>query len=336
MNRIEAGTYLITGISGYIGKSLATYIMESDEYKNGYIRILGVSRNEDIAKAVLGDKIFSKITFIQADIIKDEIFALVADIKLDYIIHCAATTTSSYMISNPVEVADGIVIGTKNILEVAKEKKVKSMVHLSSMEAYGTVPDIGRTRNECELGDINLRSSRSCYPMGKRMAEHYCHIYKNEYGVNVKIARLAQVFGTGVMSSDNRVFMQFARAVKYGRDIVLKTTGESFGNYCAVEDAVNAIFVILEKGEAGETYNVVNENNTMTIREMAELVADVIAKGKIKVKVKAEDYSKTGCAEDTKLRMSSEKLRQLGWVPTKNVREMYEDIMYEFQQGIIS
>lgn len=59
--------------------------------------------------------------------------------------------------------------------------------------------------------------------MGMRMAEYYCHIYSQEYSVPVKTARLAQVFGKGVRSGDNRVYMQFARAAAGGQDFILRT-----------------------------------------------------------------------------------------------------------------
>lgn len=99
---------------------------------------------------------------------------------------------------NPVETENSIVMGTHNILELARQRKIKSMVYLSSMEVYRMVPDIGRPRREEEIGDIQLDNARSCYLLGKRMTEHYCYIYAQEYGIPVKIARLAQTFGTGV------------------------------------------------------------------------------------------------------------------------------------------
>lgn len=317
-------SYLITGATGTLGHMIMTSLMSTTEYIEGNLKLIAIAR--DVTKLERLYKECSNVEICAIDICANEnVKSIVGDI--DYIIHCAATTTSATMISNPVEVADGIVLGTKNILELARQKKVTSMVYLSSMEVYGSAPDIGRTRNECELGDLDLDSPRSCYPLAKRIAEHYCYIYAKEYGVAVKIARLAQTFGLGVQSEDNRVYMQFARAVCENKDIVLKTLGNSMGNYCSTDDAVNGIFTILENGEDGETYNVVNESNTMTIKEMAELVADKIAGGKIAVLIEEKDLSVTGYAPSTGLRLSSEKLRNLGWNPTKNLIQMYEDVI---------
>ena len=123
------------------------------------------------------------------------------------------------------------------------------------------------------------------------------------------------------------LFMQFARAVAKGQDIVLKTDGMSVGNYCESFDAVDGILTVLYQGTDGEIYNVVNEKNTMRIREMAQLVADKIAGGAIRVVYDIADLSTTGYAPKTGLRLSSEKLRGLGWEPTCGMEEMYAALM---------
>lgn len=317
-------TYLITGATGTIGHMLMKNIMSTSEYTDGKLKLIAIAR--DINKL---EKMYinCKNVEICAIDICSEIEVKSIEASVDYIIHCAATTTSSVMISNPVEVADGIVLGTKNILALAHQKNIESMVYLSSMEVYGDVEDIGRGRKEYELGSVNLELPRSCYPLAKRMAEHYCHIYAQEYNVPVKIARLSQTFGRGVSLDDKRVYMQFAKAAKTSSDIVLHTQGLSRGNYCDIEDAIEAIKLLLLNGVDGEVYNVVNEANTMTIREMAELVADKIANGNIKVRVEEKDLSITGYAPNTGLRLSGEKIRNLGWRPTKSLVQMYKDVL---------
>lgn len=318
--------YFITGATGLVGSMLIKNIISSSEYMSGNIGIIAPVRNEEKFKEIYADYDCSNIKLFKQDLC-DAIELKDIHCHVDYIIHCAAATTSAYMISNPVETADGIVLGTRNVLEFARKHGVKSMVYISSMEVYGSVTDIGRPRSEEELGDVYLDNVRSCYPLGKRMAEHYCYIYNKEYGVPVKIARLAQTFGRGVRPEDNRVYMQFARAARDNKDIVLKTTGGSIGNYCATEDVVSAVFTVLDKGIDGEVYNVVNEANTMSIRSMAELVAERIADGRIKVRIELEDSAKTGYAPDTGLRLSGEKMRGLGWQPTKDLEQMYRDVL---------
>lgn len=328
--KMQTGTYIISGITGFLGSFIARELINTSEYIQGSIRLIGIARDRKKAEALFSGFHGSHLAIVESDILDlNGCRKKMKDItdSADFFIHCAAATTSSHMVSKPVETADGIVIGTRNMLAIAGELDVKSMVYLSSMEAYGKVHDIGRTRAEDELGEIDLNSVRSCYSLGKRMAEHYCYDYYQEFGLPVKIARLAQVFGVGVQKNDGRVYMQFARAAYEGKDIILKTRGMSMGNYCSSDDAVKAVFMILEKGQSGETYNVVNEANTMRIRDMAELVADRVAGGRIKVRAELEDLEKTGYAPDTELRISGEKLRQLGWNPSKGLTEMYFDVI---------
>lgn len=324
-------TYFITGATGLIGSTLVRNIILSHKYISGQCQVIVLVRNAERFQEMFCDMDCGAIRIVEGDIGQKAIYSQITE-DIDYIIHCAAPTSSAYMVSNPVETADSIVLGTHNILKLAQRKAVKGMVYLSSMEVYGIVPDIGRTRREDELGDIPLDSVRSCYPLAKRMAEHYCYIYAKEYGVPVKIARLAQTFGTGVQTEDNRVYMQFARSVLAQKDIVLKTDGMSMGNYCAIDDVVKAIFLILQIGEEGEVYNVVNESNTMRIKEMARMVTEEIAGGSIRVVVEPEVSDKVVYAPQTNLRLSGEKLRKLGWSPEYSLREMYQQVIRQLNE----
>ena len=329
MTEIKEGNYLITGATGFLGGILIQKLRESEEFRKGKLKILALVRDKKKAKHIWRDEEGSSFILLQADIRDSQKLFSEIPGPVDYLIHCASVTQSSEMIGQPVETADSVVLGSRNMLALAVWLQVKSMVFLSSMEIYGTVENAVRRRTESELGELDLESVRSCYSMGKRMAEHYCHIYWHEYRLPVKIARLAQIFGKGAREEDNRVYAQFARAVKQGRDIILKTSGKSMGNYCDSDEAAEGIMLILEKGVNGEVYNVVNEENTMQIREMAELVAREVAGGKIKVRIEQEPMEKTGYAPDTGLKLSGEKLRRLGWQPKKGLVQMYKDMLEE-------
>lgn len=313
--------YLITGATGYIGSMLVKFINKMEKEA----RITAFVRDKEKAKNMLP----SEVQIIEADL-TDKAKAVSSKGSCDYIIHCASVTASSEMITHPVEVTESIVNTTQNILELARLCRIKSMVYLSSMEIYGSiVSQHGQrvTEEEASWGRVDLLASRSCYPLGKRMAENICYSYFKEYGVPVKIARLAQTFGEGVLPSDQRVFAQFARAVKEGSDIILHTQGHSIGNYCGIHDAISGIMTILEKGINGEAYNVVNEANTMTIRKMAELVAEKNADKKIRVVCDMIENSRYGYATDTALRLSGKKLMALGWNPRESLEDMYFQLL---------
>lgn len=311
--------YLITGATGYVGSMLLNRILEEGNETDVIVR------NADR----LSYKNIATIKIITADITDKKAVARISE-KYDYIVHCAAPTRSAYMISNPVEVIQSIVNGTDHVLNLAYRCDVKSMVYLSSMEVYGQIecPE-GRRVTENNLGYIDVTKVRSCYPIAKIMAENLCHSYCKEYGVPVKIARLAQTFGRGIRPDENRIFAQFARAVCTGSDLVLHTEGNSMGNYCDIDDVVEAVLFILKRGKNAEAYNVVNEENTMSIRDMAELVAERIAKGNIRVVYDVQSESVSGYPSDTGLRMSGEKLRRLGWEARYDLEEMYRKMIDE-------
>ena len=92
--------------------------------------------------------------------------------------------------------------------------------------------------------------------------------------MDVKIVRLAQTFGAGVSLSDNRMPMQFAKAVVEGNDIVLHTEGNSISNFVYLTDAITAILTMLECGKAGQAYNICNDAETRSVKEIANLVAE--------------------------------------------------------------
>lgn len=326
-------TILITGATGMIGSLLVRKIIQD----NIFCRMILPVRNIKKAQALYEDlqpSDYRKLYFVESRIedLTQNLCPELYQLEIHAIIHCACVTQSKEMLLHPVETADSIVAGTKNILELARDRRVDSMVYLSSMEVYGRVENTGRKSSEEELGSISLNAPRSCYPMAKRMAEHYCHIYHAEYKVPVKIARLSQTFGKGVSLKDQRIYMQFAHAVQEKKDIVLRTPGLSVGNYCHTQDAVNAVLCILKSGSNGEAYNVVNEENTMSIREMADLVIQNFTDGEIKIVYDITEESRQMYAVDTGLRLSSEKLRQLGWQPKKNLTEMYREVLDELNK----
>ncbi len=313
--------FLITGATGYIGSMLIKHIISSQTDA----QVTAIVRDCKKAAKILPGEVHN----IQADL-RDKDAVLKIQEEFDYMIHCASVTESAEMISHPVEVTESIVNATQNVLALAQRRHVKSMVYLSSMEVYGSVACLDgerATESEASSGTVELLSPRSCYPLGKRMAENICYSYYKEYGVPVRIARLAQTFGSGILPGDNRVFAQFARSVEENRDIVLHTEGNSVGNYCGIHDAVKGILTILKYGRDGEAYNVVNEKNTMKIRQMAELVAEKIAGGKIKVVCDIPKDNRYGYAADTGLRLSGKKLMELGWQPEEGLEDMYRDML---------
>lgn len=316
-------TILVTGATGLIGRTLIETLLRRQGEKP---TVLALVRDTTRARALFGgDTIPPELQFVEGTV--ERLPEIVEPV--DYIVHGACPTASAYFVEHPVETVATIVDGTRNALELAREKRVRGMVHLSSMEVYGQITTREPLAEEA-LGYIDLASVRSSYSEGKRMAECLCHAYAAEYGVPVKVARLAQTFGTGVARDDGRVFAYMARCALNGENIVLKTDGSKENAYLCTNDAATAILGLLERGAAGETYNVANEATYCSVKEMAELVAQTLGGGKISVHTGADSscglYPPAGC-----LNMSTEKLRSLGWNPTIGLEEMYRRMVEGFR-----
>lgn len=313
-------TFLITGATGLVGSLMIKFLLFVDIELKLDLKILAVIRNQEKFKHLFGG--LSKGEHVQtviADLTSDQ---LKIDGPVDFIIHAAAITNSKQMINDPIGTINVAVNGTEKILSLAQEKNVRSMVYVSSMEIYGQV-DSSEKITEEGLGYVDLTKTRSCYPESKRMCECLCTAYYSQFGLNVKSARLAQTFGVGILKNENRVFAQFAKSAMTGEDIVLHTEGKSEGNYVYTMDAVKGLLIILEKGNPGEAYNVSNPKSHTTIRDMAELVKDVVANGEIEVLIDIPQNENMGYAPDTRLFLDSGKLQELGWNPEIDLKNSY-------------
>lgn len=323
-------TILVTGATGLVGSMIVKALACCNRCHDLGMTILALVRSEEKAAAILGE-LFSRedIKLVKGDILRP----LQVEENVDYIIHGASVTASKTFVTMPVETIRTALNGTENLLEFAKEKRVKSMVYISSMEAFGiTDPKLASIREE-DLGYIDVMNVRSSYSESKRMCEVLCASYAHEYQVPVKVARLAQTFGAGVSKDEGRVFAQFAKSAMAGEDIVLHTKGESTGNYCYTADAVAGLLTILLKGNSGEVYTVANPNTTIKIKDMAQMVADRIANGQIQVIFDIpEDALTFGYAPDVAMHLNADKLKALGWEPHYDLPEMYERLVRSFRE----
>ena len=308
-------TILVTGATGLIGSIIVRAAIYYNENHVNRVNIIAMARNREKVESIFAENT-KGVRFVYQDICD----VISCDIKCDYIIHTANPTISKQFITSPVEVIECIYGGTKRVLDYAKESAVKGVVYLSSMEVFGIV-DVDRRVSEQELGYIDIHSVRSSYSEGKRLAECMCNSYAKEYDVPVRIARLAQTFGAGVLPGEGRVFAQFVKNTKNSKDIVLHTMGKSIGNYVYTGDAIDAILLLLTRGIPGEAYTVANEKNTMTILELAQTVVNVIGNDTSQIVFDIPDDNQYGYAPDTKLKLSSKKIEGLGWKPFVDMKE---------------
>jgi UDP-glucuronate decarboxylase len=310
-NNLKGKTILVTGGTGLIGSLLIDFfsLLNSSEHLN--IHIIGMARNSTKTIGIGQDVEW---------IIQDMCDPIVYDGNIDYVFHTASPTQSAFLFNNPVETINQIYNGGNNILRFSKDHNVSQFLFLSSMEIYGQHFN-DNPLEENSFGYIDLSNPRNSYSESKRLMESLCSSYYHEYNLVCKIARLTQTFGRGISKDDKRVFSQFVKCVVNNEDIVLHTKGKSAKNYVYTTDAINAFFYILFKGNPGETYNVANDDSYISIEDMAYFVKNTFNKS---INVIFDLKNDMGYAPETLAKLSSDKLRSLGWKPQVSLKEMFD------------
>jgi nucleoside-diphosphate-sugar epimerase len=320
----QGATVLVTGGTGTIGSALARVLSAADA-AHGLGLTLAL-QGRDVTK---GRRLEAELNarFLAGDV--RELSPASSGLhRVDYVFHGAGVTSSARMVAHPDEVLATAVDGTRAVLELARALGAGGVVCASSMEVYGQgVPGVV---TESDLGILDPHEPRSSYPEAKRRAEAMGARYAAQSGLRVTNARLALTFGAGVPNdpADTRVPLQFARSALLGRDIELHTDGTGLTNVCYLGDAVRALLLLATGGAPGEAYNVANPQASMTIRQMAEVVARDVAGGSINVVVRIpEDIVSRGYAAPSSYRLAIDKLAALGWQPHYGMADMYRRML---------
>lgn len=301
--KLSGCNILITGATGLIGGCLVETLMLNP--KRDYC-VYACGRNEKRAKDMFGTFVADEgFHFICHNVVEP----LGCSVDFHYIIHAASNASPNFFANNPVEVVKSNISGVSHLIEYGLKNGMRRFLYVSSGEVYGEGD--GRTFTEDYSGYVNCATPRACYPSSKRAAETLCVAYAAEYGADVVIARPCHVYGPHFTESDNRVYAQFIRNVLGDEDIIMKSTGEQFRSWCYVVDCVSALLYILLKGENGQAYNIADGKSNITIRELAEMIAEIGGK-KVVVDVPSADEKK-GFNVVTKSVFSTEKLENIGW-----------------------
>jgi len=324
---LEGKKIVITGATGLLGSCMVRCLLSLYREKGIQLHVIAVIRDLQKAVAMFGEEC-KEITYYEYDFSSSEPF--LPTNSADYLFHFAAPTASKDFIEKPVETMNTVYYGMQNVLSYAQKANLTSVVLASTLEVYGTVTDDSCPLTEEMQGYLNPMSARSSYPLAKRAAEALCHNYAKEYGTPVKVARLAQTFGAGVSKKDNRVFAQFARSVINNEDIILHTTGDLCRCYCYTMDAITAMLYVLLRGKDGEAYNVANEKTYISIRDMDEFVVKNFNPERTRVVIQPQEG--LGYSPTTKLRLSAERIIQLGWEPYYGLKEMFNRLITSMKE----
>lgn len=311
-------TVLITGSTGRLGRYIIDLLVEIDLRYNLNMKILCAARSLEKFQRVFKDELhFPNVKILCQDVN----MAIVYDGVIDFIFHTAGPAAPVDFNSSPAETLWSHVNGTRNILECARTHNTQKVFYISTVEIYGEWKE-ERGIREDDMGILRHLNSRACYPEAKRLCETMLAVYKQEYGVRYCGVRLSHTLGPGILLDDGRAFAEFLDCAFKGRNIVLTSNGSAMRTYTYVADVMNAVFRIMEKGE--ETlYNVSAEENLISVRDLAELIASLSPSGNTKVRFSGE-VAKLPYLPFKLPIMDTNKIRDLGWSPKVGLRDMFK------------
>lgn len=312
-NKLKNARVLVTGAGGMLGSYITRTISLLKEKNNWETEIYVLVRNPEKLPADLSEK----LNIIQQSVTEP----IQTNVEFDYIIHAASPASPLIMKDDPVGTIAANVLGTYYTLELARRSGAEGYMFISSREIYGQPYEGQAEFTEETYGFVDPLSARSCYPEGKKAAETMCASFAQQYDLNVKIARLAHTYGPGMSIDDGRVQADFLRDVVNHRDIVLKSEGRPVRTYTYISDAVSALFYILLNSDE-QVYNISSPDATVTIRQLAETLADAYTERGLKVVFDIpEEQKNTGAAPFTLGILNSDKLNSLGWKPVYSLKE---------------
>lgn len=295
---------LITGGAGFIGTNFTRYILERE--KESIVLVvdnLSTGRLENIAPFLTDPR----LKFFHCDLTKDEkaldfIFQYYSP---DIVVHFAAEAHVDESIVNPL-IASANFRMTNLLLEKAREFKVSRFIQVSTDEVYGPITE-GFADESYPL------NPSSPYSASKAGCDLLCLAYFKTYDVPVIITRCTNNYGPYL--DVRRLIARHITNALLNLPLPLWNGGGQMRDWLFVEDHCSALYLLLEKGEIGEIYNI-SAGNLLTNLEVAERILKLIPKSKSEIVFKGSRP-----AHDVRYALDSSKIRKLGWEPRVSFEE---------------
>lgn len=317
-------TVLVTGATGRLGRYIFETLVDVDVEYNLNMRILGLVRSEEKVQEVFGSlSDFPNVKFICQNVNEEIDYPG----KIDYIFHTAGPAAPVDFNEDPVGTLWAHVNGTHNVMECAKTHQTKRVFYVSTAEIYGEW-ESGNKIKETDMGTMQHLTDRACYPEAKRLCETMLTTYQKQYGISFCGVRLSHTLGPGILLTDGRAFAEFMGNIINNEDIILHSDGSAMRTYTYIPDAVNAMFLIMDKGE-DILYNVAAEENLISIRELAQMMTTLLPNHKSKV-VFSKEASKLPYLPFRLAIMDTSRIRELGWRPQTDILHIFKWTMETF------
>lgn len=254
-------------------------------------------------------------------------------LEVDQIYHLACPASPVHYQYNPIKTIKTNVMGTINMLGLAKRVKARFLL-ASTSEVYGD-PDIHPQPEEYR-GNVNPIGIRSCYDEGKRVAETLAFDYHRENDVEIRVARIFNTYGPRMLENDGRVVSNFVVQALRGIPLTVYGDGSQTRSFCYVSDLVEGLMRLMNGDRTGPI-NLGNPDE-YTILELAQKIQQMVnPDADIKYEPLPQDDPRQRQPDITKAR------NWLGWEPTvplqeglKLTIEDFRDRIYNSQSSAVS
>mgnify|MGYP001307642574 CR=1 FL=1 len=260
---------LITGGAGFIGSHLVRLMVNL--YQNTqFINLDALTYAGDTSK--LKDiACQSNYQFVHGDITDTALVRkLFTQYDFDGLVHLAAESHVDQSIKNPLTFAKTNVMGTLTLLEIARRAwegsfEEKLFYHVSTDEVYGSLGTEGK------FHEITAYDPRSPYSASKAASDHFVRAYYHTYGLPVVLSNCSNNYGPD--QYPEKLIPLFIQNIVQEKPLPVYGDGENIRDWLYVEDHVEAIDLIFQKGNLGETYNIGGNNEVKNIDIVNQLIA---------------------------------------------------------------
>jgi UDP-glucuronate decarboxylase len=248
-------------------------------------------------------------------------------VEVDAIYNLACPASPIHYQYDPVQTTKVSVHGAINMLGLAKRLHCP-ILQASTSEVYGDPAQHPQT--ESYWGNVNPIGLRSCYDEGKRCAETLFFDYHRQHGLEIKVARIFNTYGPRMHPADGRVVSNFIMQALRGEDITIFGNGSQTRSFCYVDDLIEGLLRLMDSREGFPGPVNIGNPVEFTIRELAELVLEMVGSGSKLVERPLPSDDPTQRRPDIMLART-----ELGWEPTVPLREGLEKTIAYFR-GLLS
>ena len=263
---IKNKTIFITGGAGFIANNLIKRLVD-----NNQIIIFDNFHRDTFSKSELAEN--KNIKVIRGDVL-DYAFVKESMVGSDVVIHAAGIAGIDTVIKNPVLTGRVNVIGTANVLEAARENKIKDrFVDFSTSEVFGPMAFKSSEKDSTVAGSAG--EARWTYAVSKLAGEHLAHAYFTQFQLPTVTVRPFNIYGPG--QTGEGAIQIFIKKALNNEPISIDGDGNQIRAWCYVDDFVDCIIECLSNESAvGESFNIGNARAVITILGLANTVCRVL------------------------------------------------------------